>query len=81
MTKYIEKHEVEYFGMKVRAFITASTHRYYKDFPWRFEIEYKGKLLSYIGIPNYLQTKKQALKRAWWRAKWLSEGSYNQKYS
>ena len=77
---YVDSVEKEYFGIKVRAFTSEGTLRSYSSFPWCFEIEFDGKLLQYYGIPNKLETHRKALKRAWYRAKWLSEGTYNQHY-
>jgi hypothetical protein len=76
----IEIHEREYFGIKVRAFTTEKSQEWYASIPWRFEIDYNGKTLYYFGMPNYVETKAKALKRAWWRAKWLYDGVYDQKY-
>jgi hypothetical protein len=49
-------------------------------YPWRFNITYQGATHIFAGMPNMCSTKRQALKRAWWRAKWLIEGTFEQKY-
>lgn len=76
---YLEIHETKYFNLPVRVF-TIENNDYYKSFPWRYEIEFEGRLVQFSGIPNYVETRAKALKRAWYRAKWLSEGVFNNKY-
>lgn len=50
-------------------------------FPWCFKIiTPDGRELVFAGVPNQMETSAQALKRAWWRCKWLSDGTYNQRY-
>ena len=49
-------------------------------YPWRFRIKYAGKTYDYAGIPNQCETKRSASMRARWRAKWLEDGTYHDKY-
>jgi hypothetical protein len=70
----------QYFGINCRAFTTPGSEESYSMFPWSFEIEFEGKLIQYSGIPNMVETKEKALKRAWYRCKWLAEGTYDQHY-
>ena len=54
---------------------------FYRSVPWRFSIkEPNGKEWQYIGIPNYCTSKLSALRRAWYRVKWMREGTVNQHY-
>lgn len=54
---------------------------YWSVAPWRFEITFPGKgLIQYTGVPNYCETRQKAIMRAWWRAKWLNDGTYAQRY-
>lgn len=51
-------------------------------YPWRYEIiTPTGKHLHFSGVPNQLETRRAALKKAWWRAKWISEGTFEKKYT
>lgn len=60
-----------YFGYEVKVIYPK------EDFPYyRF---YVGERY-YAGTPNYCVSKRSALKRAWYRAKWLSDGTYNDRY-
>ena len=77
---YTETFETMYFGLKIRVFKTQASEKYYASFPWRYEIECDEKLISFSGVPNYLESKRKALKRAWFRAKWLRDGTFNNKY-
>lgn len=43
-------------------------------YPWRFDVEYKGVRHQYRGLPNYCETKRQAISRAVWRKRWLENG-------
>ena len=54
--------------------------KYYPAFPWRFKIKHNGTERDFSGMSNYVETKARALKRGWWRAKWLSEGAYFNHY-
>ena len=49
-------------------------------YPWRFSIVFQGKKTEFIGIPNQCTTKREAYKRAWWRAKWMQEGTFDARY-
>lgn len=67
-----------YFGLQIRAWREENTNHPY---PWSFEItDSEGKTKRYGGIPNMCETSAQALKRAWYRAKWISDGTIDQKY-
>jgi hypothetical protein len=77
----LDSHTSEYFGCSVTAFVTENTNENYPAFPWRFEINTPdGKNRKYWGMPNYVETKRKALKRGWWRAKWLAEDTYSKRY-
>ena len=68
----------EYFGIKVEVWKIDST---WHPYPWRFRlIEPCGKTHVFAGVPNQCESPKSALKRAWYRAKWIKQGTYNQKY-
>jgi hypothetical protein len=67
-----------YFGRTVEVWnILEPNHPY----PWRFAITdaFKGRLM-YAGVPNQCESKQSALRRAWWRCKWLSDGTYANRY-
>jgi len=65
-----------YFGWTA----TAIRGSYPPSFPWRFELERDGHQIQFSGVPNQCGTARQALRRAWWRAKWLAEGTYDDHY-
>lgn len=70
--------EYTYFGYKVE--LTLS-ERSYPSFPWSFRIHCPdGGVRHFLGIPNMCVSKRQALRRAWWRCKWLSEGTFDEHY-
>lgn len=71
-------HSAEYFGYKVTVFEVGGC--YPGPFPWRFSIEGNGRKLGFSGMPNYCETKASALKRAWWRCKWLADGTFDKRY-
>lgn len=75
-TKYQDKKliwETTYFGLPIQ--IISGTV-YNREYPYRFTV---GKH-QFTGIPNQCKTKLSALKRAWWRAKWISEDTFNERY-
>lgn len=76
-----ESHIKIYFDCEVTAFTTVNSLEYYPAFPWRFSIKHEGKVREYSGMPNYVETKRRAWKRGWYRAKWLSEKTYFNRYS
>ena len=68
-------HTTTYFGLRVDLFLG------YGPYPWMFQvIDQDGKAHAFAGIPNECATKKEALKRAWWRAKWFSDGTFHTRY-
>lgn len=71
---------VEYFDCKVSVYKVPESNRWHNSYPWRFVIKYNGHWHHFSGVPNCCETKASALKRAWWRCKWMSEGIYNQMY-
>ena len=72
-------HETEYFGCKIEVWRIKGP--YWGCAPWRFAVTHKGKKREFIGVPNYVETKAKALKRAWYRAKWLDSGEYHNRYT
>lgn len=75
----METIEKEYFGLKVRAIkIETGAHPY----PWVFDIfdPQTSKTHAFRGMPNRCETPNQALKRGWYRAKWLREGTFENRY-
>lgn len=49
-------------------------------YPWMFRIKYQGKTHEFAGIRNKCSTKRQAAIRGWWRARWMMDGTYDQRY-
>ena len=74
----VETHITEYFGCNIELWRIKGP--YWGGYPWRFAITHKGKRIEFTGVPNYCVSKVQAAKRAWWRAKWLNEGTYSARY-
>jgi len=75
----VETHKTEYFGCQVKVWRIRGP--YWGCAPWRFSIiDRQGVERNYVGVPNYLESKQQALKKAWWRAKWLANGTYQNHY-
>lgn len=75
----VETHKTEYFGCEIEVWRIKGP--YCGSYPWRFAITHEGKQRNYVGMPNSVDTKAKALKRAWYRAKWISTGEYDQKYT
>jgi len=71
----------EYFGYLVVAYTCTNSIRWYRSFPWNFAIYDEGAWVHFWGIPNKVETRRKALKRGWYRAKWLSNGTWRQHYS
>lgn len=50
-------------------------------YPWRFAvIDQHGKRWMFAGIPNQCETKRAATMRAKWRAKWMADGTFHNRY-
>lgn len=49
-------------------------------YPWMFRVEYKGVVHHFGGIQNKCETWRSAYMKAKWRAKWLEEGVFDEKY-
>lgn len=67
-----------FYGVKCEVWDTQSQAAL--PYPWRFAIWKDGKRIMYQGIPNYCETKRSAIMRARWRAKWIAEGTYHLRY-
>ena len=74
----VETHETVYFDCKIEVWRIKGP--YWGCAPWRFAVTHEGRRSRYSGVPNYVETKAKALKRAWWRAKWMAEGTYSDRY-
>ena len=80
--KRLEEVRRVYFGYAALAYRDENSETYHPGCPWRFEIHTpEGDVRRFMGIPNYVDTCAQALKRAWWRCKWLADGSFHTRYS
>jgi hypothetical protein len=73
--KILEAETKEYFGCQVTVSRTIDC-----DWIWFFDVRHNGILHQFRGLPNKCESKASALKRAWYRAKWLNDGTYNQRY-
>jgi len=69
-----------YFGHLCVAFTTRNSLKYYDAFPWNLAIHDGGGWHHYYGIPNKVETRAKALRRAWYRAKWMYDGTYGDHY-
>lgn len=56
------------------------TKEEWHPYPWRFTVTYCGVRHEYFGIPNQCETKRSASMRARWRARWLENGTYAERY-
>jgi hypothetical protein len=71
--------EKRYHGCIVRAYVSVFAKN--SPYPWMFHVEAPdGTIRRYLGIPNTLETRAQALRRGWWRAKWVSDGTIDERY-
>lgn len=66
-----------YFGCEV---IVTQIPQEWHPFRWRFSINRDGQTWDFCGVPNYCESARQAFRRAWWRAKWISEGTFDKHY-
>jgi hypothetical protein len=74
----VETHHAVYFGCAVEVWRIKGPN--WSCSPWRFAVTHDDNRRRYVGVPNYCDTKAQALKRAWYRAKWLADGSHSRRY-
>lgn len=75
----VETHKTHYFDCGVEVWRIKGP--YWGCCPWRYSVTHEGKRRCFSGVPNYLETRRQALKKAWWRAKWLSSGEWDRHYT
>ena len=67
-----------YFGCRVEASRAGPP---WHPYPWRFTVtEPDGKEHAFVGIPNQCATARSALRRGWWRARWLADGTFPLRY-
>jgi hypothetical protein len=77
MVEQIEKRT--YFG----GYVVETNHNgvSWHPYPWGFNItEPSGARHVFAGIPNQCETRHAALMRGWWRAKWMRDGTFNERY-
>lgn len=68
----------QYFG----CIVTVSHNGLeWHSLPWTFTVKSGDSTYTFYGIPNKCSTVRQALRRAWWRAKWISEGTFEKHYN
>lgn len=68
----------KYFNCIVEVFLSDEE---WHPFPWTFTVTPPDEeTYHFHGIPNQCRTKASALKRAWYRAKWLASGTFDQHY-
>lgn len=69
--------KIKLFGCEISIW-TIENHPY----PWRFSIiDQNGLTHNFSGIPNYCESRLSVYRRAWWRAKWLTDGSFSNRYN
>ena len=73
-----DRHVKMYFGCQI---VVEKAKGKQHPYPWRFKVKHNGITHHYAGVPNYCETARGALKRGWYRAKWLTDGSYNTRYT
>lgn len=56
--------------------VNQSWHPY----PWRFKIEHDGTTHQFIGLQNQCETRELAQIKAGFRALWLEDGSFHERY-
>ena len=70
----------KYFSYICAAYTTSNSIEYYSPYPWNSAIHDGYGWHHFLGIPNKVETCASALKRAWYRAKWMNEGTLKQRY-
>ena len=68
----------EYFGSNVKAWRSKESGHPY---PWSFEVDDGRAAHQFLGIPNHCPSRASALRRGWWRAKWLNDGTFYSRYA
>jgi hypothetical protein len=75
----LELKETISFGITVRTWKRSGT--YWSCSPWLFSIQPPGgQEKTFAGVPNYCDTRRSALVRGVYRAKWLATGVWNKHY-
>lgn len=68
----------EFFGMcaELRRAIGSND-----PYPWMFRIHHPERgWIEFYGIPNRCETWRSAMMRAWWRCRWISDGTFDVRY-
>lgn len=78
----VELHCYTFHGFHCEVFTTENTLKYYPAMPWRFLINRgAGRVIRFIGIPNYCETRRSAIMRAMHRCRWIANGTFDCKYT
>jgi hypothetical protein len=76
----LELKETISFGTTVRTWKSSGT--YWSCFPWLFSIQQPGgPERTFAGITNCCASRRSALVRGVYRAKWLATGVWNKHYT
>lgn len=67
-----------FFGVECEVFTTDFV---YPSYPWLFRVKNKhGEWINFAGMPNKCETIRSAMMRAWWRCKWVADGTMEKRY-
>lgn len=81
-SKSPECHEYQFHGLRCEVYTTEDSLKYYPVMPWRFRIHRDGgRMIQFIGVPNYCESRRSAMMRAMHRCRWIANGDFDVKYT
>jgi hypothetical protein len=70
-----------FFGLRCEVWTSGDLMKWYPGCPWRFRVwDRSGNVHNFAGLPNYCRSVRSAMMRAWYRAKWMTNGEYEKHY-
>lgn len=75
---WFKTHRYKFFNINCEVYTTPYS---YQSYPWSFRIQdSNGKWIEFAGLPNKCATVRSAMMRAWYRCKWIAEGTFDERY-
>ncbi len=68
-----------FFGVECEVYTTPYV---WPSYPWLFRVRGNdGNWINFAGMPNQCATVRSAMMRAYYRCKWIADGTFDSRYA